>query len=204
MKQLGHNIVSHNCKNLRSYTFSVKKTNSADLVRTAEKCQPRTLSLTLSSLCFTIRIDTSAKKIIPLINHFFSLNSHTGIYNCWDFCVLNSLKCITLMNGLNNKNSKYSAPKKFNQSFYRWGRPVDLYLGREAEQQREGVGESARIFDEIKNTNACMILNLKVTRRDLGSISSTFYKQLLDMQILKVQKDSQAVSFFLPIWDLCS
>jgi len=36
----------------------------------------------------------------------------------------------------------------------------------------------------------------------LGSISPTFYKQLLGKKIPKVQKDSQVISVFLCIWNL--
>jgi len=39
--------------------------------------------------------------------------------------------------------------------------------------------------------------------RDLGSISSTFFEQLLCAQIPKVQKkDSQVISVYLHFWDL--
>jgi hypothetical protein len=38
----------------------------------------------------------------------------------------------------------------------------------------------------------------------LGSISTTFYGQLLQVQIPKAQKDTEFLTEFLCFWDLCA
>jgi hypothetical protein len=46
------------------------------------------------------------------------------------------------------------------------------------------------------------MFNLSSSDTKQGSISPTFYQQLLCAQIPKAQKDSQVISVFLRFWDL--
>ncbi len=42
-----------------------------------------------------------------------------------------------------------------------------------------------------------------ISWREQGSFHQHVYEQLLDVQILKAQKDSWVISVFLHFWDLC-
>jgi len=57
----------------------------------------------------------------------------------------------------------------------------------------------SKITLEIEEKVFC----IQKEKGELKSISATFFEQILHVQIPKVQKDSQVISFIWQFWDRC-